>query len=233
VTRVICDEHDREAWLAHRRKFITSSDLMVFMGKQPSFWSFTSRESIIEDKMGAGIYEPNHNTEHGIANEETNRVKAERLLGMSLPRCQKLCTNSKWPALAATPDCYALPGPLAAPYKLLTSHPDLVDRVRDRVAGMHSVGGCQLKSTDAARAVNYGKRGYGQLGTPQDWITHPPEYHLIQVRAEMAIMGWEWGLLVGQLGAHNMVAWFIEQEPAFLAWLDEANEDAATTLGAL
>ena len=227
MTLVVCDTSDRAEWLAARRKLITSSDLAVFMGLQPKWWSFSTRQSILEEKMGADNYDPNHNTEHGLFNEEGNRVKAEKLLGMKLPACQWLCVNPKWPHLGATPDAFAIPRPLAAPYKLLTSHPHLVDQARERIASEGHVGGCQLKSTDSPKAVHYGKKGWPQTGTPQDWITHVPDYHLPQVQTEMHVMGWDWALLVGQLGAHNMVVWFVERDPKWAAVMDEAEAEAA------
>lgn len=227
---VICDDSNRDKWLEQRRRLITSSDLGVFLGLQPKWWSFSSRQSIIEDKMGADNYDPNHNTEHGLFNEEINRQKTEKLLGMVIPAFQKLVVNPRWPHLGATPDACALPGPLGAPYKLLTSYPDLVDPVRERVALQTTVGGCQLKSTDSVHAVHYGKRGYKKEGTEQDWITHPPAYHIPQVMTEMAIMDQSWGLLAGQLGAHNMVVWFIDRDPAWDLVLDEAELDAKTVL---
>jgi hypothetical protein len=226
----VCDSSDRPLWLQERRKYVTSSDIAAFLGMQPSWWSFSNRDTVVADKMGRGSFEANPNTEHGIFNEECNRLKAEKLLGMVLPPCQKLYRNPKWPHLAATPDCYALPGPLAAPRTLLTTRPLLVDLVRSSVAQEATVGGCQLKSTDAVHAVQYGKRGYKKEGEPQDWITHPPDYHLPQVQAEMYVMGWSWTLLIAQLGAHNMVPWFVRRDPAFEAVMDEAETQAAELL---
>jgi hypothetical protein len=223
---VICDERDKEKWLEARRRLITSSDLMVFLGQQPHFWSFSSRQSVIEDKMGNDSYDPNNNTEHGSFNEECNRQKAEKLLGIDLPVFQKLVVNPRWPHLGATPDCRALPSPLAHPNKLFTSHPHLVDAVRESVALETTPGNCQLKSTDSPRAVQYGKRGYPQAPAEQDWITHPPEYHMVQVMAEAAIMGQSWILLIGQLGAHNIAPWFIPYDPTFDAVMDAAEADA-------
>lgn len=223
----VASEDDRGKWLEARLRFITSSDLAVFMGLEPKWWSFSSRASIIETKAGADNYRPNHNTEHGIANEECNRVKAERLLGMSLPPCKALYTNPRWPYIGATPDAYALPGPLRPPQKLLTSHPYLIEPVRAQVQEQSDVGGCQLKSTDSINAVHYGKRG---KGSDQDWITHVPDYHLPQVQTEMYVMGWDWTLLVGQLGAHNMVAWFVPRDPEWGATMDAANADAKVVL---
>ena len=223
---VICDDSNRDEWLKQRRRLITSSDLMVFLGLQPKFWSFSSRQTVIEDKMGHDHYDPNNNTEHGSFNEEVNRQKAEKLLGINLPAFQKLVVNPRWPHLGATPDCLAIPSPLAAPYKLLTSHPHLVDQVRESVALETTIGNCQLKSTDSPRSVHYGKRGYPQAPTEQDWITHPPEYHKVQIMAEAAIMGQSWILLVGQLGAHNIAPWFLAYDPAFDAVMDSAEADA-------
>jgi hypothetical protein len=228
---IVCSAADRALWLEHRRKYITSSDIAVFLGIQPSWWSFSSRQSILEEKMGADNYQPNNNTEHGIFNEECNRLKTEKLLGMTLPQCQQLVTNEQWPHLAATPDCYALPGPLGAPYKLLTSHPVLVDVVREEVASQSRVGGCQLKSTDSPKAVHYGKRGFPQGGEKADWITHAPPYHMPQLQTEMYIMDWDWSILSGQLGAHNLVVWFVERDPAWKSIMDEAEKQAAEVFG--
>lgn len=226
MTRVICNSEDRAPWLEERKKLITSSDIGVFLGLQPKWWSFSSRQSIIEEKMGVDHYEPNHNTEHGIMNEELNRQKAEKLLGMKLPAFGWLCVNDRWPHIGATPDAMAIGGLLGDPHKLLTSHPDLVDEVRRSVGIRGDIGGCQLKSTDAMKAVHYGKRGFPKNGEPQDWITQVPEYHLAQIQTEMHVMGWDWTLLVGQLGAHNMVAWFVPRSPAWEAVMDDAEAQA-------
>ena len=126
---LICEDTDHR-WLTERRKLITASDIAVFTGTAPKFWSDT-REELIARKLEGRDKEfddkAKRRTAHGRLREATHLSMLGRLLGFPVVPFHWLVSNDRWPLVGATLDGLLFPWMQVEPDLTLTSKPARVD----------------------------------------------------------------------------------------------------------
>jgi len=222
---IICSDERKDVWLAERKKLITASDMLVFLGQQPDWYS-TNRDDLIAQKVDGMEPVFDHKAKvrmkHGRLDEAPNLRKASALLGYPIVDYHYLIGNERWPYLGATLDGILFPDMHVDPDLELTVQEG---RVLETVNSIGFVGNgpilVEMKQTEAHR--------YGKNGKP--WIDFIPSYYIPQVQTQMWIADLEACVLVGCLGAADMTAWFIERDPEWEAILESANKEAFSVLG--
>jgi hypothetical protein len=225
VTRtIICDDSDREPWLRERRKKITASDMLVFLGQQPDWYS-TNREELIDQKLNGTEPQFDHKAKvrmkHGRMDEANNLRKAGALLGYPVAEYHQFIGNTRWPYLGATLDGLLFPQMDVEPDLELTMQEG---RVLETIEGLIDIEApilVEMKQTEAHR--------YGKNGKP--WIDFIPSYYIPQVQTQMWLASVPSLVLVGCLGAADMTAWLIDRDPEWGGILDAASKEAESILG--
>jgi hypothetical protein len=237
VRVVICDDSDRELWLKERRKKITASEMLVFLDRQPDWYS-TNKEELLAQKLDGTEPLFDHKAKvrmnHGRLDEANNLAKVGKLLGYPVAEYHQFVGNDRWPYLGATLDGLLFPHMAVEPDLELTMQEG---RVLETIDFIGSLGGdlavgqswtahdpllVELKQTEAHR--------YGKNGKP--WIDFVPDYYIPQVQTQMWLADVERMVLVGCLGAADMTTWIVKRDPEWEGILDAANSEAFAVLGA-
>jgi hypothetical protein len=228
---VICDDSDRELWLRERRKKITASEMLVFLGQQPDWYS-TNKAELLAQKIDGTEALFDHKAKvrmkHGRLDEANNLAKVSRLLGYPVAEYHQFITNTRWPYLGATLDGLLFPRMAVEPDLELTMQEGRVLETVEQISGVPTWVSddetilLEMKQTEAHR--------YGKNGKP--WIDFVPDYYIPQVQTQLWLADAECLVLVGCLGAADMTAWFIKREPSWEGILDAADREAFHLLGA-
>jgi hypothetical protein len=222
---IICDDSDRELWLRERRKKITASDMLVFLGQQPDWYS-TNKEELLAQKIDGTEPQFDHKAKvrmkHGRMDEANNLRKAGALLGYPVAEYHQFIGNDRWPYLGATLDGLLFPSMRVDADLELTMQ---TDRVLETIADIHHMREPLLVEMKQTEAHRYGKNG-------KPWIDYVPSYYIPQVQTQLWLADVERLVLVGCLGAADMTAWLIERDPEWEGILDAANKEAFAVLGA-
>lgn len=228
-THFICRSDDPQ-WLKERRKRITASDLSVFTGTAPSFWSDT-RDDLLERKLRGVEKEMDdrgkRRAEHGKQKEAVALELAGKLLGYPTARYSYLIGHSRWPYLAATLDGLLFPHLPAPPNTALTSEVGLALEVRETLSVVREPVLCEVKVTDSGHRY---KDKSGEHAGQKAWVDYTPDYHRLQVQAGLAMAGLQNGLLCGLLGGDDLICRFVPKEAGIEERLDEINADAESVL---
>lgn len=229
--KIICDDTDQAVWLAERRCRITASDMLVFLGKAPDWWS-TSKDELIGHKLEGTepVFDQKATVrmKHGRLDEAANLKKAGQLLGFPVAPYHYLVSNDRWPYLGATLDGLLFPQMGWGPDLDLTNQVGQVGETSELIG---EIGDAMLvpplllemKQTEAHR---YGK-------TSKPWIDFVPDYYKPQVQTGLWLTDLEHCVLVGCLGAADMTAWLLRRDPEWEHVMDEANDEAKALLGGL
>lgn len=157
---------DRQAWLAERRRYLTSSDVAAVMGHS----KFATRGTVVLDKLGlADEWEGSEQTDLGLDLEPAIAAAAKRRWGWDMRHHGELIADAHCPDLAATPD-YVMSTPW----------------------GMAAV---QIKLT-TCRAQEDIKPKKGGEPSDAAYANGAPLYHQLQQLAELACLGYEWSTLL-------------------------------------
>jgi hypothetical protein len=229
VRIVICDDSDRELWLKERRKKITASDMLVFLGRQPDWYS-TNKEELLAQKLDGTEPLFDHKAKvrmnHGRLDEANNLAKVGKLLGYPVAEYHQFISNDRWPYLGATLDGLLFPHMAVEPDLELTMQEGRVLETIDAIITASVATGdpllVELKQTEAHR--------YGKNGKP--WIDFVPDYYIPQVQTQLWLADVERMVLVGCLGAADMTTWIVKRDPQWEGILDAANSEAFAVLGA-
>jgi hypothetical protein len=226
---VICDDSDRELWLKERRKKITASEMLVFLDRQPDWYS-TNKEELLAQKIDGTEPLFDHKAKvrmnHGRLDEANNLVKVGKLLGYPVSEYHQFIGNDRWPYLGATLDGLLFPHMAVEPDLELTMQEGRVLETIDAIITASVATGdpllVELKQTEAHR--------YGKNGKP--WIDFVPDYYIPQVQTQLWLAEVERMVLVGCLGAADMTTWIVKRDPQWVDILDAANSEAFAVLGA-
>lgn len=227
MTRVvICDDSSRELWLKERRKKITASEMLVFLDRQPDWYS-TNKEELLAQKLDGTEPLFDHKAKvrmnHGRLDEANNLAKVGKLLGYPVSEYHQFIGNDRWPYLGATLDALLFPHMAVEPDLELTMQEGRVLETIDSLGDLdESRLLLELKQTEAHRYRKNGKN---------PWIDFVPDYYIPQVQTQMWLADVERMVLVGCLGAADMTAWIVERDPEWEGILDAANSEAFAVLG--
>jgi hypothetical protein len=220
---IICDDSDRAHWLQERRKFITASEMLVFLGQQPDWYS-TNREELLSHKRDGTEPQFDHKAKvrmkHGRVDEASNLRKVGALLGYPVAEYHQFIANTRWPHLGATLDGLLFPHMPVEPDLELTMQTGRVLETIEAIGALQEPLLVEMKQTEAHR--------YGKNGKP--WIDFIPSYYIPQVQTQLWVADVERLVLVGCLGAADMTTFIIKRDPEWEAILDAANKDAGTEL---
>jgi hypothetical protein len=227
---VICDDSDRELWLKERRKKITASEMLVFLDRQPDWYS-TNKEELLAQKLDGTEPLFDHKAKvrmnHGRLDEANNLAKVGKLLGYPVAEYHQFIGNDRWPYLGATLDGLLFPHMAVEPDMDLTMQEGRVLETIDAIITASVATGdpllVELKQTEAHR--------YGKNGKP--WIDFVPDYYIPQVQTQLWLADVERMVLVGCLGAADMTTWIVKRDPQWEGILDAANSEAFAVLGSI
>lgn len=172
--KVIADSADRPTWLAARQNYVCGSEVaqMLCEGYAPRAEDKAQQRGQLV-MLKAGLAEPfqgNETTHIGQLMEDHLFVPmALELLGWRLEKCGLLLEDPACSSLASTPDFI-----VHTPW---------------------GMGVVQTKSANAAAQEDCKPR---RDGTPSEatYATGAPIYHALQIQAELACTGLEWGALL-------------------------------------
>lgn len=157
---------DRERWLAERRKYLCASEASVALRES----SYMTREDLILEKAGLQpAWAGSEQTDLGLDLEPAIAKAATRKWGWQLEACGALIADPLCASLAATPDYF-----VETPW---------------------GRGVVQIKLTTCQPTEDCKPRKNGEPSTARYANGAPLDYQL-QVQAELAVTGLEWGALL-------------------------------------
>ena len=226
-------EADRDAWLAARKKLLTSSDMFTWTGDYESWWSST-RKDIIDEKFHGARKEfpPNDavSIHHGSFDEANIIRKTGVALGADVQGVNWLVTNPKWEHLGASIDGFIAhageePDPLFFQDKKMCKA--LVAR---------------LKSCGEPAVLEIKK------SLSRKWPKAPPNYYAdYQCQAQMHILDIPGCIISAETVKDvrmtdentgrayyrrfwNLAAYWLDRDEAFIHTLDQLNDEFGETL---
>lgn len=230
---IICDDSDRERWLAERRKKVTASEMNVFLGSAPSFYEDT-RETLMARKRDGVEKEFSakalRRVMHGREREDGILRMLGLLLGYPVVPYHWFISHKRWPSLGATLDGLLFPNMQVAPRLELTSNPNQALEVISDLELLHDPVIVEVKNTDGGH--RYKEKAGPHMGL-KPWLDFMPDYHREQVQTGICLSGLDQGILVGSLGADDIAAWTCKKDLTWERVLDSANTEAAAELGAI
>ena len=233
-SHILCSDSDPQ-WLEERRKRVTASDMLCFLGMEPPWWS-GSWDEILHHKIAntqkTMDLEGTVNVTHGRMTEALNVELTGQLLGFPVVRHNFMYVNDRWPHLGATLDGLLFPVSGAGPDLDLTTHTGLTAELVEALEGLGGAvttnKGIMLESKNARHPDPYGsKRKKGEVFT---WAASPPEYHLPQLQTGMWVAGFRYAVIAARLGGRDMAAHLVVRDPEWEGVLDEANARAGEIL---
>lgn len=164
---ILADSHtDRDAWLAARMDRVCGSEAPALLGES----SYMTREQLRMCKAGlVDEWQGSEQTDLGLDLEPAIAAAATRKWGWKMERCGLLIQDPHCPALAATPDYF-------------------VETPWGRAV-------CQIKLTTCQAAEDCKPRKSGEPSTARYAHGAPLDFQ-IQITAELAAVGLEWGCLL-------------------------------------
>jgi hypothetical protein len=232
---VLCTDGDPN-WKEERRKRVTASDMLCFLGMEPSWWS-SSWEEILQGKiMGVDRQmdlEARVNVRHGARTEGLNLELTQELLGFPVSRHNVMYVNPRWSHLGATLDGVLWPLRGLGPNLDLSTQTGLVAETYERLNALGEAGMADImvESKNARHPDPYGSKR--KRGDKVSWYTTYPDYHFPQIQTGMWIADFEYCLLCARLGGRDMAPHLVQRDPDWANKLDEANEKAIKELGRL
>ena len=229
MRQLICQDTDPQ-WLDERRKRVTASEINIFMGTAPSFYT-DSREDLLMRKLSGTDKQfdekAQRRIQHGREREENHLRMLGLLLGFPIVPYHWFISHTRWPALGATLDGILFPDMNVTPELGLTSNKMAVMEVITSLRGLTGPVLVELKNTDGGH--RYKEKGGTHAGL-KPWIDFSPTYHREQVQTGLWLADLEHGILAGSLGADDMAVWLHEREEGWDLTLDLANRDAEAEL---
>lgn len=220
---IICDDRDQARWKAERNKRITASEMNMFMGTAPSFYSDTVEEIIARKLDGTDkeFDERSHRRVlHGRYREENALYMCGALLGFPVVPFHHFISNTRWPYLGATLDGLLIPEMPVEPVLELSSNPRVAE-VRRALEALPGPVLVEVKNSDSGHRY---KEKNGKNAGKKAWVDFFPPYHYEQVQAQMTLAELDVCILCGSLGGDDMIPWLIERDPAFELVCDEMNQ---------
>ena len=235
-------DHDLEAWKAARRRLITASDMKLFIPglELPPYIKETADDIIAAKQAGEDREMPlraKASLIHGRMNEAGIAKKASMMLGLPMVEYHYLVVNERWPMIGATLDYIGLPSHLTTPNFEFARTGEKSDwkglntqqQVMETFAALNSLKYiglphiiCEIKSTDSHSFV--------KRGEPREWVDRLHPMYIPQLQVQMHVMEMEASIIIGQLGAGNMTAYFVPRDENFVEHLDRVNSIAEVAL---
>ena len=229
--RILCMDTDPQ-WKEERRHLVTASEMMCFLGLEPSWWSDSWADILAlkvsgEDKVFTG--DSLANVTHGRRTEVLNLELTSELLGFAVTRHNAMYVNGRWPMLSATLDgiLWTQNGRrgLGPNLDLSTQH-GLVAEVYEALSVLP--GPVMVESKNARHPDPFGSKV--KKGQKVSWFSDYPDYHIPQIQTGMHIADFEWCVLCARLGGRDMAPHLIKRDPEWADRLDTANEIAVVAL---
>lgn len=192
---VISNADNREEWLETRKRYLTASSIYAWRGPacadKKNAWYFenTNRDTILAEKLNDAQPEFGPYATVSMAHGSQDEVNILEKLGLALNAevepTNRMFVNDRWPHLAATID-----GVMDTPQALAPGE-ELPYFCQDR-EGQHALHDAlrELEGpfvTEAKKSVSVG------------WARNqPPEYYICQVQTQLAILEWDYGVLVAE-----------------------------------
>jgi len=230
MRQLICHSDDPQ-WLQERRKRITASEINLFMGTAPSFYTDTRGDLLVRKLEGIEKQfdeKALRRIQHGREREANHLRMLGLMLGMPVVPYHWFISNDRWPSLGATLDGLVFPEMATPPDLSLTSSKI---RVLGMIEALESIKGpvlVELKNTDGGH--RYKEKGGIHAGL-KPWIDFSPDYHKEQVQTGLWLSDIEHGILAGSLGADDLAVWHHERDEEWASTLDMVNRDAESELG--
>ena len=226
---VLCTTDDT-SWKAERRKRVTASDILCFLGMEPNWWS-SSWEEILQHKLTGTDRQMDLdgrvNVAHGIRSEALNLEITQELLGFPVTRHSAFYVNQRWSHLGASLDGLLWTTRGLGPNLDLSTQTGLVAETYERLAALP--GPIMVESKNARYPFKRRDGGFSS------WLggAGAPDYYIPQVQMGLHIADFEWGLLCARLGGRDMAPHLIQRDPKWADILDKANDRAIVELGRL
>lgn len=230
MRQIICRD-DEPQWLNERRKRITASEINLFMGTAPSFYTDTREDLLTRKREGIEKQfdeRAERRIHHGREREANHLRMLALMLGMPVVPFHWLVSHDRWPHLGATLDGLLFPKMTTEPNLKLTSNKLHTLEVIETLRGLDGPVLVELKNTDGGH--RYKEKGGLHAGL-RPWIDFSPDYHLEQVHTGLWLSDIEHGILAGSLGADDLAVWHHERDEDWALTLDLANRDAEAELG--
>jgi hypothetical protein len=231
TARILCLDSDPD-WKEERRHLVTASDMLCFLGMEPSWWS-SSWDEILKHKIAntdrpmgpEGVV----NVTHGRKTEGLNLELTSELLGFGITRHNALYVNDRWPHLGATLDGLLWTQRGLGPSLDLSTQHGLVAETYERLSDLP--GPIMVESKNARHPDPYGSKV--KKGDAVQWFSKYPDYHIPQIQAGMHIADFEWCVLCARLGGRDLAPHLVKRDPEWADRLEQANNVAAVALEAV
>ena len=231
MRQVICDDSNLERWKAERRKRITASEINIVLGTAPSFYSDTKAEVIARKLDGTEkLFDERsqRRVAHGREREANALRMAGKMLGFPTVPYHNFISHDRWPYLGATLDGLLIPEMWGEPDLTLTSNKPHANDVISKLRAIRGPVLVEIKNTDGGHRY---KEKQGPFAGQRAWIDFQPPYHSEQIQTQMAMAEVRWCLLVGSLGADDLIPYLVPFKEGWQTVLDEVNKEAFELLG--
>lgn len=225
----ICHDTDPQ-WLLERQKRVTSSEINVWLGTAPSFYSDTKAGLIERKRTGLEKDFDDKTTRrlaHGREREKNNLRMLGLLTGYPVVSYNWFITHERWPAIGATLDGLLFPSMGIDPDLSLTSAQAHCAYQNARLELLGGTVLVEMKNTDGGHRY---KDKDGPHAGLRAWLDYCPDYHREQVQTALTLTGLDHCILCGSLGGDDMAYWTIERDPMWESILDEVNAEALEVL---
>lgn len=222
--RVVC-KAGSEAWLDARHDLLTATDLSAMLGLNP----YKTDAQVLREKAVPRDQLPEFREtryiSHGRYDEEHNMGKFSHITGIRTRHTPFLLASTLYPGLACSLDGVA---------KLPSETVDLRGKLRGWTSRDWS-GPVErlINANPGAFVIAEMKQVDGMKSRPQ-WQKNlsPPRHYWAQVQCQLHVTGYDYGFLIGQVGAADMLCYVIEKETSdeFVGEIKRAVERVAETV---
>jgi hypothetical protein len=216
-------------WPEERRKRVTASDMLCFLGLEPKWWSGSWSE-ILQGKLTGRPLELDLGgrvrVRHGSRTEALNLELTSELLGFAITPHRALYVNARWPYLGATLDGLLWTQRGLGPNLDLSTLTGQTAETYERLSGLP--GPVMVESKNASEP-------FKRNGVYSSWLGDAtyPDYYVPQIQTGMHIADFSHCLLAGRIGGRDLSVYLVERDPEWASRLDEASADAEIALGKL
>lgn len=222
---LVCTADNEAKWLAARKQYVTSTEMVVVLGMQPDFWSTTREQLIQQKRTGEDGFKANRAMLNGSLCEKGNMAAFGDIMGCHIKQANEFHVRDldvdDEPAprnrIAASIDGYIWPPDKEMKYGY-SSDDEVLNAVWWQLKHMKTEHGPEY------RGLLEAKQSKGWRGQVEQWAVAPPEYYTIQVQTQLYCTGAPYSVIFCRLGVDNWSGHVILPDEFLWEQMEEATE---------